>query len=153
MSNTDHRVLMSIWRLCSSLYVIIEVMSRIWHRENLNILDYIHVVGVGLKDRLQRFLQPLLIIIENVMNKIHGAVEYADCISARGNPPPDECPGYDTKQSDGEVPVMLELWGMRSTPSLLSLPGQLWLEVVAPERVLSTGRIELNCVLMLNWIV
>ena len=24
--------------------------------------------------------------------------------------PPNECPGYDTKQSDGEVPVMLELW-------------------------------------------
>ena len=23
--------------------------------------------------------------------------------------PPNECPGYDTKQSDGEVPVMLEL--------------------------------------------
>ena len=32
----------------------------------------------------------------------------------------NECPGYDTKQSDGEVPVMLELWGMRSTPSLTS---------------------------------
>ena len=31
--------------------------------------------------------------------------------------PPDESPGYDTKRSDGEVPVMLELWGMRSTPS------------------------------------
>ena len=23
---------------------------------------------------------------------------------------PNECPRYDTKQSDGEVPVMLELW-------------------------------------------
>ena len=28
----------------------------------------------------------------------------------------NECPGYDIKQSAGEVPVMLELWGMRSTP-------------------------------------
>ena len=26
--------------------------------------------------------------------------------------PHNECPGYCTKQSDGEVPVMLELWGM-----------------------------------------
>ena len=34
-----------------------------------------------------------------------GAVEY-------------ECPGYDARQSDGEVPVMLELWGMLSTPLL-----------------------------------
>ena len=25
---------------------------------------------------------------------------------------PNECPVYDTKQSDGEVPVMQELWGM-----------------------------------------
>ena len=39
--------------------------------------------------------------------------------------PPNECPGFDTKQSDGEVPVMLELWGMRSTPSLPLLPGPL----------------------------
>ena len=39
--------------------------------------------------------------------------------------PPKKCPVYDTKQSDGEVRVMLELWGMRSTPSLLSLPGPL----------------------------
>ena len=30
--------------------------------------------------------------------------------------PPNECPGYDTKQSNAEVPVILELWGMRSTP-------------------------------------
>ena len=42
-------------------------------------------------------------------------------------PTPNECPGYDTKQSDGEVPVRLELWGMQSTPSLPLLPGPLWL--------------------------
>ena len=40
-------------------------------------------------------------------------------------PPPNECPRYDTKQSHGEVLVMLELWGMRSTSSLL--PGPLFL--------------------------
>ena len=49
-------------------------------------------------------------------------------------PPPHECPGYDTKQSDGEVPAVLELWGMRSTPSLSSLPGPLWPGVVAPDK-------------------
>ena len=38
---------------------------------------------------------------------------------------------------------MLELWGMRSTPSLLSLSGLLWPGVVAPDRVLSMGQIEL----------
>ena len=51
----------------------------------------------------------------------------------------NECPRYDTKQSDGEVPVMLELWGMQSTPSLPSIPGPFWLEVVAPDRVQSMG--------------
>ena len=44
----------------------------------------------------------------------------------RGVRPPNECPGYDTKQSDGEVPVMLGLWGMQSTPSLPLLPSPLW---------------------------
>ena len=39
-----------------------------------------------------------------------GAAEYTDCTSAAGvSPPPNVCPKYDTKQSDGEVPVMLEL--------------------------------------------
>ena len=52
---------------------------------------------------------------------------------------PNECPGNDTKQSDGEVSVMLELWGMLSTPSWLLLPGTLWPGVVAPDRALSMG--------------
>ena len=39
---------------------------------------------------------------------------------------------------------MLELWGMWHTPSLLSLPGSLWLGVVAPDEALSIGLIELN---------
>ena len=45
---------------------------------------------------------------------------------------------------------MLELWEMRSTPSLPSLPGPLWPGVVALARVLSLGQIEQNWVLMLN---
>ena len=88
--------------------------------------------------------------------------------------PPNECPGYDTKQSDGEVPAVLELWGMRSTPSLSSLPGPLWPGVVAPDKgpIYGSNRTngilitynclnslkwkcfwQLNSVLMLNWIV
>ena len=55
-----------------------------------------------------------------------GAVEYTDCFSV-------------TKQSDGEVPVMLELWGMRSAPLLPSLPDPLCPGVGAPDRALSMG--------------
>ena len=57
---------------------------------------------------------------------------------------------YNTKQSDCEVPVMLKIWGIQSTPVLPSLPGPLWLKIVAPDRILSMGKIELNCILMLN---
>ena len=50
-----------------------------------------------------------------------------------------QCPGYDTKLSDGEVPAVLDLWGIQSTPSLPLLPGPLWPGVVAPDRALSMG--------------
>ena len=40
---------------------------------------------------------------------------------------------------------MLELWGMRRPPSLPSLPEPLWPGMVAPDRALSMGQIELNC--------
>ena len=45
---------------------------------------------------------------------------------------------------------MMELWGMWSISLLTSLHGSLQTEVVAPDRVLSMGQIEQNCVLMLN---
>ena len=66
---------------------------------------------------------------------------------------PNKCLGYDTKQSHGEATVILELWGMQSTPSFPSLSGPFWPGVVAPDRVLSMGKKELNCELLLNIIV
>ena len=40
----------------------------------------------------------------------------------------NESPEYDSKQSDGEAPVLdlKEMWGIL----LLLLPGSLWLEIV-----------------------
>ena len=71
-------------------------------------------------------------------------VEYTNSISAeRVNAPTNECPTYDTKQSDGEAPVMLEFWGMRSTPSFVLHPSPLCLRVVTLDRVLSVCQIEL----------
>ena len=70
------------------------------------------------------------------MKEKASAAEYTDFISAEGQDPShNECQGYDIKQSDGEAPIMVELWGMRITPSLQSLPGSLGPGVVAPERV------------------
>ena len=78
------------------------------------------------------------------------AWECTDCFSAAS---PNECPLNDTKQSDGEAPVMLELWRIQTTPLLPSHPGPLWTGVVEPDRVLPMGQIELNSGHMLNWIV
>ena len=39
---------------------------------------------------------------------------------------------------------------MQSSPLLPLLPGPLWLEVVAPDRVLSMGQIERNFALILT---
>ena len=71
----------------------------------------------------------------------------------RGKTPTNECLVYDTKQSDGEVPAMLDFWGMRSTPSLPSLPGPLWPGVVAPDKGPIYGLNRINSILMLKWIV
>ena len=46
----------------------------------------------------------------NILAQTAGAVAYTDCFSVRGKTQPKECPRYDTGKSDGEVPVMLELW-------------------------------------------
>ena len=82
------------------------------------------------------------------------AVDNVDCFFAEGWDPNKRVSWiYDNKQSDGEVPVMLRLWGMRSIPSLQLLPGPLESEVVAPDMVLSMGQIELNRVFMQNCIV
>ena len=50
-----------------------------------------------------------------------------------GKTPANECHGYDTKQSDDEVPVMLGHWGMPL------LPGPLWPGMVVPDRARSMG--------------
>ena len=54
------------------------------------------------------------------------------------------------KQSDSQVPVILKLWEMWSTPSLPLLTGSLWPGVVAPERDLLMGQIELCTYVKLN---
>ena len=70
------------------------------------------------------------------------AVQYPDCISAELYDHANECPVYDTKQSDGETPVITEFGGMRSIYSLPLLPVPPMPEVVAQHTVLSMGQIE-----------
>ena len=62
-----------------------------------------------------------------------GAVQYTDSTFADRLDVLNECPRYDTKQSDDEVPVLLELRGIQGTPSLPFLQGPLKSELVAPD--------------------
>ena len=78
-----------------------------------------------------------------VLLQLVGVVKYTVSLQRSETPPPNESPGYDIKQSDGETPVMLGLWGMQITPSLPLFPGPLWPGVLAPDRVLSMGEIKL----------
>ena len=55
---------------------------------------------------------------------------------------PNKCPGYDTKPSDVEAPL-LELWEIWNTSSLPLIQGPLWPEVVVPVRVQFIGQIQL----------
>ena len=74
--------------------------------------------------------------------KLAGAVEYTVCISAEGLDPHNRCPRYDIKQYGGEAPDLM-LGGMWSSPSLSLFPVFLRPGVVAPDRVLSIGQIEM----------
>ena len=73
-----------------------------------------------------------------LMSQSAGVAEYTDCISAEDYDFPNDCPGYDTKQSDGEF------CGMWCPSSLPSLP------VPTKPGVVTT---ELNCVFILNGII
>ena len=75
-------------------------------------------------------------------SRLEGAVDYADCIFAEAKEPSNECPGYDTKQSDDEASV-LKLWGMGSTSSLPLLSVLLWPGVVVSVLVPSMRQIQL----------
>ena len=83
-----------------------------------------------------------------------GAAEDTDCISETNvlYITINECPVYDKIHSNGEVPVMLDLWEMGSTLSLPLFRGPVRPRVATRNRVLSMGQIELICVFMLNWI-
>ena len=89
--------------------------------------------------------------------RIEGKVELSR--EGKSPPPSNKCPRYEIKQSNGEAPVMLELWGMQSNPSLPPLPCPFWSGVVPPDRILFVNQIGLYDILTmktnntLNWIV
>ena len=83
------------------------------------------------------------------ITELAGTVVYTDCISVEGYPLFNECSGYDIKPSDGEAPVMLEIWEIWSTLSLTLHLGPLWPKVVVPDSPIYGS----NKWFMLNWII
>ena len=64
-----------------------------------------------------------------ILSLSDGVVEYSTSLQ-RGKIPRNECPAYDTKKSDGEVPVILELWEYPfiaiAPRSTVTLSGSTW---------------------------
>ena len=75
------------------------------------------------------------------------------CRRVRPPPSPNECSWYDNKQSDGEVPVMLVALGNVEHPFISNAPSSTLAPNCSTWWALSVGWIELNCILMINWIV
>ena len=72
-----------------------------------------------------------------------GVVEHTVCVSAKQyDLPINQCPGYEIKLSDGFAPV-LEIWGIRSSPSFSFLPSPLLSGVVVPDKVISMDQKEI----------
>ena len=74
-----------------------------------------------------------------------GAIEYTDCTSAEGLDPPHLVSLIWHKAIWWWGSIIGRSLGMPSTSSLPLLQGLLWLRVVAPDRVLFMGQIELDC--------
>ena len=76
------------------------------------------------------------LVSSRIWTRVAVSISYDDNITSRAPP------GYDIKQSDCEAPA-LEIRGIRGTSSLSLLPSLFWPGVVASDRVLSKGQIEL----------
>ena len=120
-----HSLFISVFVNCSSVF------CKLYF--SLDMFSSHFVSNWYVKSKIKTLLRVLSITVKIDIRWISANTEHIN------KDPPNECPGYDTKQSDGEVPAMLEFWGMQSTPSLTLLPGPLWPGVVAPDRALSMG--------------
>ena len=101
------------------------------------------LAGVDLRVMAMKVNSTVLIFLEQ---ESHHQSSLVDCgcgihrmyLCRRVRYTPNNSPRYGTKDPDGDVPVMQEVWEIRCTLSLPSLPGQLWPKAVAPDPYLST---------------
>ena len=111
--------------------------SRIWTQVT-DFISYDDNCYSGCAFILCKFLLLISLSLSlSLLAQLAWAAEYTDCIFAERENSTNKRPGYDTKQSDGKAPIMLALWKNVEYSLMPSLPGPLWLGVVAPDRVLS----------------
>ena len=119
---------------------------KIYHSLSFYACVYLHYCKKKKKKKKALFFSFMCVVTLIVLPQFSWPVGWGCKIHwlhlCRGvNPPP-------TSVLDMTLNNLMELSRMQSTPSLPSLPGP----VVAPDRVLSMGQIELNGILMLNWV-
>ena len=96
-----------------------------------------------LSDWFNKKIKPIIYYPKIKPTQSAKAVDSTNSISAEGLiSTSTEYPSHDNQSSDSDS-LVLEHWGIWSTPSLLLLPGCLWPKVVAPDMFISMGQIEL----------
>ena len=113
-------------------------------RDEINIMNFINVNTFNLHNSLLNDNNRFMKVTVKSTAQSAGAVKCSDCRPVRHNPM------TVLDMTLISLMVRFQLWGIRSTPSLPSLPGPLRPGVVAPDRVLPMSQIELNCVITLN---
>ena len=119
-------------------------LSPIWrHTKNFSLSPSLLVICLPILSPYASICLSLAVCHSN--ERLPSRLGLQNTGTASLNPhPAQQVSWYNTNQSNGEVPVMLELWVMRSIPLQPSLQDPLRPGVVAPDRVLSMGQIELN---------
>ena len=92
-----------------------------------------------------------IILIKTTFHRFHaqsvGAIEYTDCMSAERQDTPKECPRYDIKQSDDELPGNEEYLFIAIAPrSTLAWSGSTWYgPIYGSNRTKLCNHVKLNC--------
>ena len=96
----------------------------IWIKNNNNGSVISYILGTAAVQNLKIHWLSKFFATSRPMSLSAGAVQFADCFTAKKVFSSNGCPGYDSKISDCKAAV-LELWGMWGNTSLSLLPDQL----------------------------
>ena len=127
-----HVLLVPVWDMFINLFwisfLVIQCLCIIWGT-NISIEPW--WIGIWLN------------MLPSIKHDNRLGLQNTPVVSLQRGKSPNKCPRYEINPPDREVPVMLKLGGIWSILSLLLLSGPLRPSVVATNKVLSMGQIEL----------